>query len=213
MTAGYQRSQLELAIWRALTARPTAPPVVFKNRIKRLLDLDRADAEQSKPVFVQGAGSGKNSEYSGADTFCLSVGVCLLDVGFKQSEVLAVLGHIRDVLDAWFPKLISRLSVIDRQVSLASMHPELPSFRRGGRDVADARVFLVLDRVETNQDEAKAAIAVPEVIEGAQALSVRLDDLMPNRRRTAIVIEVASLAQAVTEFLEAAPALSRGRSS
>jgi hypothetical protein len=51
----------------------------------------------------------------------------------------------------------------------------------------------------------------PVFCAGVTALGAKLHDTMPNRRRTVTVLEVAATAQAVQEFLAAAPVIRRGR--
>ncbi len=228
----YKRGQIEWALWRSfrpLGSRDEGPPPIFKTRIKRLLDLDRElDVTQlaSRPpsdfAFVTSfeGGSGVEAAYAPADVFALALALDLLDVGFKQGEIVYVMRHLREVLDDWYPDLIKRPSLNDRQKRLAAHFPKLPRYEPGpGKAaLADARVFLILNRIEITEvlavAGAKPGHAVflqPEVCEGLAALEARLHDVMPLRRRTVILLEITAIAQAVTHYLHEAPVVARGR--
>lgn len=230
----YKRGQVEWALWRAfLHARSPGdgPPAIFKTRIKRLLDLDRVlkpedflPAPPGTPAFLDSldGGSGIEAAYRPFDAFCLGIALDLLDVGFKQQEIVCLMRHLRADLEEWFPDLVARPSLIDRQRHLASQHPHLPVIERGGGRApqADARVFMIMNRVEMTEmmpglrDSVKpgqAAFLAPEYCVGVVELQHELDELLPHRRRTVIVIELAFVAQAVSTYLKEAPAMPRGR--
>ena len=238
--AAYKRGQVEWALWRAFTLARSAsdqPPAVFKTRIKRLLDLDRdlkaedaangpgpASVEAARDVAfgVAKLGSGHEAAYATFDVFCLGLALDLLDIGFKQSEVVTVVRHLRPSLAELLPSLLSRPSLIDRQRHLARLHPDLPVIERGnGRAPwADARVFLLLNRVELTEvllpstsraGHGTAAILTPKIALGLTGLAASLDRLMPLQRRAVIIVEIAALAQAVAAFLAQAPVSARGR--
>ena len=54
-------------------------------------------------------------------------------------------------------------------------------------------------------------ILEPIFCAGIEALTEALHDVMPNRRRSVTVLEVAAIAQAVAAFLKKAPLIRRGR--
>ena len=154
-------------------------------------------------------GSGVEAQYTPFDVFCLALALDLLDVGFKQGEIVYLMRHLRDMLDDWFPDLISRPSLIDRQRPLAKLHPRLPVIERGAgkAPLADARVFLILNRIEmtevlaTPSPQGKARPSrLPRArgLRGDRRTAARLDALMPLHRRTVIMLEIAAVAQAVT---------------
>lgn len=230
----YQRGQIEWALWRTfrpMGSRDDGPSPVFRTRIKRLLDLDRdldvsefAAKPPSDHAFVASSqtGSGFEVGYGACDVFSLAIALDLLNIGFKQGEIVFVMRWLREVLDDWYPDLIARPSLIDRQKRLANHYPKLPRYEPGhGRAaLVDARVFLILNRIEITEvmasaiptaKPAKAAFLEPEVLEGLASLNVRLHHLMPLHRRSVIVIEMAAVAQAVALFLSEAPVVPRGR--
>ena len=114
----YKRGQVEWALWRAFTLARSpgdGPPSIFRTRVKRLLDLDREfdTSEMEVPptcafAFVEPSdgGSGFETQYAPFDVFCLAIGLDLLDVGFKQGEIVLVqigdcLGVMRSQLGFW----------------------------------------------------------------------------------------------------------------
>jgi len=219
---------MEWALWRAFTlGRSVAhgPPPIFKTRIKRLLDIDRTfeagEFHASPADFAFGGpvveGTGIDVAYAAVDVFCLALALDLLDVGFKQSEIVFVMRHLRKPLERWYPKIVARPSLLDRQVRLANRYPQLPSHQpaEGRAPQADARVFLILNRIEMTEllpaVGSRPVFGAPEFCEGAASLHERLHTLMPRQRRTVIVLEVAGVAQAVSAFLQKAPVVRRGR--
>lgn len=229
----FKRGQIEWALWRSfrpIGAQDDGPPQVFKTRIKRLLDLDRAfDVRELGPQSIASlaftktfeGGSGIEAAYTGEDVFALALALDLLDVGFKQGEIVFVVRHLREIIDDWFLDLVKRPDLMDRQRLLASRYPELPSFDPGSGKaaLADARVFLLLNRIEITEvlsvtsktKRGQAVFLEPEVCEGLKALQLRLQDLMPVKRRALVLIEMAGLAQSVHRFLQEAPIAPRGR--
>jgi hypothetical protein len=221
----FKRGQVEWALWRAFTLYRThadTPPPIFKTRIKRLLDLDREDGADRYAFVAPVDGSGVESAYAPFDAFCLGLALDLLDVGFKQGEIVLVMRHLRPELETWFPKVLGYPSLIDRQNHLSNRHPDLPAIERGGgrAPLADARVFLILNRVElteifsarTGGGKASPPVVLePEFCRGTADLQGRLQKLMPLHRRTVIVVEITALAQAVAGFLDKAPLVPRGR--
>lgn len=230
----YKRGQIELALWQTfqpLGSRNEAPPPVFKTRIKKLLDLDRgpeplqvASRSPAHYAFTTAfeGGSGVEAAYTPSDVFALALALELLDVGFKQGEIVFVMRHLRAVLDKRYPDLIKLPSLNNRQEPPASQYPRLPRYEPGHGKAAraDARVFLLLNRIEITEVLAAAGhktnpgetqFLQPKVCEGLVALQAQLHDLMPLRRRTVIVLEMTAIAQAVTHYLEKAPVVPRGR--
>lgn len=231
-TPTFKRNQMEWALWRAFTLgrrHGDAPPQIFKTRIKRLLDVDREFDTQSDGAgevvdyaFAPAVedGRGNDAAYEAVDIFCLAVGLDLLDIGFKQSEIVFVLRHIRPSLEDLYPTLVELPSLTDRQTKLARNHPNLPRFTppKKTEAQADPRVFMVLGRIELTEVMASDAVArgkavfpAPIFCEGVEKLAATLYDQMPNRRRSVIVVELTALAQAVTDFLAKAPVVRRGR--
>ena len=108
----YKRGQVEWALWRSFNfARSPGDghPPIFRTRIKRLLVLDRdldISSFGAKPpcdfAFVASAvgGSGVEAQYTAFDAFCLAIASDLLDVGFKQGEIVYLMRHLSDDAEA-----------------------------------------------------------------------------------------------------------------
>jgi hypothetical protein len=224
----YRRSQVEWALWRFSTLDlPSGdePASTFRARVKHLLQLDRSGvifSTAKHPPSVDHAlssqpteGTGVDATFTAFDAFCLALGVDFLRAGFKQSEVLLLLGHLR-------PRLLSPFAEILRTA------PEFKSRlgRRsdgGGGSEEDRRVFLVIERVEFS--EAFPVFAAPpkggrkggiyrepSFCRGVAALCAKLDK-MDHLFRRAIVFEIAQMATRIAEFLDQAPLKRRGRPS
>jgi len=217
----YKRGQVEWALWRALEhacSPSNDPSPLFRTRIKRLLDIDRDPDFKLSYVTIPPSsvhafatpteiGKGGETAYAPFDVFCLALGIELLDVGFKQGEIVYLMRFLRKTLEPWFVHCIA-----------------LPSLRTNpahaaGPDVADPRVFLLLGRIEptvpmpaTKARKSQGAfLRAPEIWEGVDEVRARLDEVMPYARRSVITLEITALAQAVETLLAEAPAMPRGR--
>ena len=226
----YGRGQVEWALWCSFARarfNTRDVPQIFRTRIKRLLEIDRDldlnDAEvppEADYAFAPppSAGSGEVA-YRAVDAFCLAIALDLLDAGFKQAEIVFLMRYLRPDLQKRFPHLLAPPSLTSRQRYRARDYPDLPSYEDGGHSFADRRLFIILQMVElteisltsSRRRRAGPVILEPVFCAGVSALGARLHDIMPNRRRTVTVLEVAATAQAVQEFLAAAPVIRRGR--
>jgi hypothetical protein len=226
----YGRGQLEWALWHSFAgagSHSEVVPPIFRTRIKRLLEIDRAlklsnaevppEADYAFAPFPSSE-SGE-AAYSAVDAFGLAIALDLLDAGFKQAEIVFLMRYLRPELQKRFPKLLELPSLIDRQRRRAQDHPDLPSYEDGGCRYADGRLFVILQKVElteiippaSGRHHAEPIVPEPVFCAGVTALGAELYDMMPDRRRTVTVLEVAATAQAVQTFLEEAPVIRRGR--
>lgn len=220
----FKRSQVEWALWRFASFLRNAgekPPKVFLTRIKRLLEIDRADrGEGERFAFIGAApqGQGVDVEFTAFDACCLALALDLLDAGFKQSEVVFLMRHIREELEPEFA-WIMRDPPPTRQRRFAKDAPDKPSYAEGARRWADYRVFIVVQKVEMTEVfpalAKRTAAKVPIFLEpvfcrGIEALQVELHR-MGHGYRKAMVLEIAHAAALVTSFLENAPITKRGR--
>ncbi len=226
----YGRGQVEWALWCSFARahfNTGDVPQIFRTRIKRLLEIDRdldlSEAEvppkadyafAPRPTVESG-----DVAYRAVDAFCLAIALDLLDAGFKQAEIVFLMRYLRPELQKRFPALLAPPSLISRQRYRARDNPDLPSYEEGGTRFADRRLFVILQKVElTEIGPASSRPLLPGPIflepafcKGITELGAKLHDTMPNRRRTVTVLEVAATAQAVQEFLTAAPVIRRGR--
>jgi len=224
----YGRGQVEWALWCSFDrARFGAGdvPQIFRTRMKRLLDIDRdldlddaevppeADYAFAPPPSVETG----DVAYRAVDAFCLAIALDLLDAGFKQAEIVFLMRYLRPPLQKRFSKLLAPPSLISRQRYRAQDYPGLPSYEDNGGSFADRRLFVILQKIElTEISQASSRRAGPVILEpvfcaGATSLGAKLHDIMPNRRRAVTVLELAATAQAVQEYLAAAPVIRRGR--
>ncbi len=226
----YGRGQVEWALWCSFArARFGAGdvPQIFRTRIKRLLEIDRdldlgdaevppeADYAFAPPPSVESG----DVAYRAVDAFCLAIALDLLDAGFKQAEIVFLMRYLRPRLQKRFPKLLAPPSLISRQRYRAQDYPDLPSYEDRGGSYADRRLFVILQKIKlteispasSHRRHAGPFILDPVFCAGVTALGAKLHDTMPNRRRAVTVLEVAATAQAVQEFLAAAPVIRRGR--
>ena len=227
----YRRGQVDWALWRQFTAERVAAskeaPRVFSTRIKRLLDIDRTmepvDPAASRFAFKEGEPPGKGTEvaFTAFDVFCLAVGLDMLDAGFKQSDVVFVLKHIRTQLEHRHAHILSQPCRPDRAFSLAENYTKMPSFLDDqGTAIADWRVFLILKRVEfvetlhVPKDQPippKTPLFMePVFVDGIDGLAAYLNDQMWPFRK-AYIAEIVKPASLTTGFLKWAPEIHRGR--
>ena len=220
----YKRGQVEWSLWRFATFLRDPgdkPPKAFLTRIKRLLEIDRADREEGEAfAFIADApqGQGVDVVFTGFDAFCLALALDLLDAGFKQAEVVFLMRHIREDLKREYAWIMSDPPLARQRVG-AKHVPDRPSYEDGGRRWADYRVFAVIQKVEMTEVfpvlaeprySGKPTILEPVFCRGIEALQADL-----NRRadsfRKAMVLEIANAAALVTSFLDEAPITKRGR--
>jgi len=223
-TETYKRGQVEWSLWRFFTfprAAGEKPPKAFLTRIKRLLEIDRADREDEEAfAFIEDApqGQGVDVVFTAFDAFCLALALDLLDAGFKQSEVVFLMRHIRNDLKREYAWIISDPPPA-RQRRFAKHAPDRPSYEEGGRRWADYRVFVVIQKVEMKEvfpvlAESRHAdrptIFEPIFCRGIEALQAEFNSKAGSFRK-AMVLEMANAAALVASFLDAAPITKRGR--
>ena len=228
-TGSCGRSEMEWALWRTFVrARMRGSseiPKVFRTRIKRLLEIDRAldlDGEEVPPeasyAFAVPPEFGE-SAYQPIDAFCLAIALDLLDAGFKQTEVVFLMRYLRSELEDRYSGFLRPPSLNDRQWHRAIDHPDLPVWTDKRRSSADNRTFLIIQKIEITEifpllakHKGKMPIFQTFIFcEGLTALSARLHDLMPQRRRALSIVEVAATAQSIQYYFENAPRIRRGR--
>jgi hypothetical protein len=227
--ATYKRGQVEQALWETFThlrSGPAKPPKIFLIRIKRLLDVDReregyeGEAPSTRFAFFDESQVGKGADvpYTPFNAFCLAIGLDMLDAGFKQSEIVFLLRHIRGELEDQFKRIMRRPPAI-RQRILAKDQPECPTFEEDNIEWADCRVFAVINKVEIKEifsdpkgkmKRIEPLILEPVFCHGISALYEELQK-MNHHYRKALVLEIAYLAKLVTDFLKDAPLVKRGR--
>lgn len=209
----YKRGQVEQALWRFFTAGRSASaeiPRVFQVRIKKLLELDRqgkayaSQAPHADYAFhdEKPAGTGTDILFSPFNAFCLAVALDMVDAGFNPAEVLYLLRHIVDALEAEYHAILADPPRVDK----------MPKAR-------DLRRFVIVERLEATeilplavQEKigAEPLFLAPKFVIGSAGVQAELDKIRPGRRK-AFVLELAYAATLVTQFLPEAPLTKRGR--
>jgi hypothetical protein len=225
----YKRRQVEQALWSFFAAgrrAAAAPPLVFRNRIKRLLEIDRLGvpyASETSPAdfaFFDEApvGTGTDTRYSVFNAFCLALALDCLDAGFKQAEVVFLMRDLRMALEPWFA-LALRHPPSPQQRQLALHYPGCPSFAEDGGRFVDLRLFVVIGKIELTEHLSPAAQAQladrpvylePDFCRGGEALGQALRRLDYAHRKV-FVLELAYAAAGVAQLLAEAPPVHRGR--
>lgn len=220
----FKRNQVDQALWdRATYLRDAGarPPKVFLTRIKRLLELDRDDRwEIGAFAFSAGgpAGRGVDLPFTAFDTFMLALGLDLLELGFKQSEIVFLLKHIRGDLAPEFEWIMDDPPPL-RQRARPKDHPTRPSYKSPkGIEIADFRVYVLIQRVEIKEAYPMLAtkgpirqpiFLTPTLCRGVDEL--RAEMLKSNiGYRNYVVLELSETARLVSDFLDKAPARRRG---
>ncbi|MBC7767217.1 MAG: hypothetical protein H7124_00350 [Phycisphaerales bacterium] len=148
----YRRAEIEWALWRLLRARgaPAEPSTEFTNRIKKLLDLDRAERSAKAFAFSAEAptGTGREAAFTPFDVFCLAIALDLLDIGLKQAEVVQLILYVRDVLADAYAEIDMNYPP-SRKNYAPEKHHRTPQIERSGIKTADVDVYLVLQTAET----------------------------------------------------------------
>jgi len=222
----YRRGQLEWALWQLSTiGRPAAdePSSIFRNRIKRLLEIDRERLKERGRKGKELAfssdkpeGTGIDVVFSAYDGFILALGLDLLRMGFVQSEVASLMHFLRPRLGDTFSRILRNAPGPERR-SLAT-----GAARATIRPGDDRRVFLVIERVEISEEfpafaqgktgREQAFYKEPKICRGLQEVTDELDRMDQVFRR-ALVLDLAYTASNVSRFLAGAPEIKRGRPS
>ncbi len=226
--SGFRRGQAEWALWRLFDAGVYARrdmPAVFRTRIKKLLDIDRSgempgQARSAAPLAFadeEPAGSGSEATFTVFDVFCLALALDLLDMGFKQAEIVFLLRHIREDLRPVFERIVRDFPPANRQRYLAKDFPNCPAIAaKSGAKIVDTGVYLLVRKIELGELGPKGAkqplIAPPQICAGQAELAAALAKL-GGAQRTMLVVEIGTHARLAPDLLKAAPTIKRGRKS
>ena len=230
----YKRGQVVTALWqyfRFVGEGPASPPPIFRTRIKRLLEVDRSQDALQAPegssvryAFFDETpgGQGTDVNFTLFNAVCLAWGLELLDVGFKQGEIVFLLRYLRQGFQKEFTHIVKNPPVPREKISV-NERPRLPRYKDNkGEFWADGRVFVLLRKVEFTEMypawKKTRGKKVPLMIEpmfchGITALTQELHQMNCEDYgyRKALVLELAHSVVMVQQYLQAAPALPRGR--
>ena len=202
----FQRGQVDHALWALFRPDQSAPSPTFLGRISKLLDIDRekivlsgtnvADAAPHAFHDVGLPGQGIEMQFSAFDTFCLAVGLDLLELGFKQAEIVFLLRHIRGDLAITYGEILER-----------------PPAGRMRQEV-DNRVYMAVGKVEiaerTGSSRAQPIILKPQFARGLEGVSEIVDRLGPSERKV-VLLEIGNTAVYLCNHLSKAPLPPKGR--
>ena len=202
----FQRGQVDHALWALIGPDQSPPPPLFLGRIRKLLDIDRESVVLAGATIAGAAphafhdaglpGQGTEMQFSAFDVFCLAIGLDLLDLGFKQAEIVFLLRHIRRDLAIKFGEVLE----------------SPPAGRMRQED--DNRVYMAVGKVEiaerTGPGRAQPIILKPQFARGLEGVSEIVDRLGPSERKL-ILLEIGNTAVCLCNHLSQAPAPPKGR--
>jgi hypothetical protein len=202
----FQRGQVDEALWTLFRSGQTPAPAKFLGRIRKLIDVDRKGEVLSGAASAHAAphafhtkpprGQGYEAEFSPFDAFCIALALELLDLGFKQSEIVFLIRHIRGDLQRQFAEIIA----------------DPPAGRM--TQETDKRVFMAVGKVELVERTGSAAAAPfilkPQFARGLEEGSALIDRLGYGERKT-ILLEIGNIAVLLCNALNDAPARPKGR--
>lgn len=165
----FKRNQVEEAIASSLAAADLGSEGDAKSRIKRLLDTDRAFAEnetEEKFAFSTQAppGSGADTWYSDYEVFALRLGLALLRFGWPQRTAVQILRQARRKLEREYKRFRAqspselfapeklRQRVKPGTVMLGSANPVFLAIMSPGRN-AKGRLLSTSHAFEVCRDE------------------------------------------------------------
>lgn len=211
METTYRRSQTEYALW-GLHGRGKARqsvPRAFRNRLKKLLDADRvgemlnSEAHAAPFAFSEEApgGTGVDAAFTAFDVTCLAYALEMVGFGFKPSEVVFLLRHIRGTLH-------------DLYDEMTDDDDHLPSRTRSSSVNAELCIFLLIKRVDVSGDyleqTTKGPLFIqPKVCHGLEELTQAFS-AFGQSQHSLFVLELAWPAALVREQLVKAPLIKRG---
>lgn len=202
----FQRSQVDESLWSLFQPHQGAPPALFLGRIRKLIDVDRKAEVLSGAQSIHAArhafhaksprGQGHEAEFRAFDAFCLAIALDLLDLGFKQSEIVFLIRHIRADLELKFAEILR----------------DPPAGRM--RQETDKRVFMKVGKVELVERTALAdsppLILEPQFARGLDEASAEIDRLGYGERK-AVLLEIGNIAVFLCKALAETPPRPKGR--
>ena len=228
ISGSFRRGQADWALWRLFNKSGHGnPPSEFLARLKRLLDIDRYvelgkdDRESPGFAFLDELPAGKGSEVrlTPFNIFCLAIGLDLLDMGFKQSEVVFLFKHVRKRFEAKYREILGRGLAYKREYLPAKDQPKLPVTK--DKKYADPRIFAVIIKVELKEVYApkgyekpeNPVIFEPKFFKGSVSLENWIDEMVPTSYRKLLAFELWSTAMRLQEYLRDVPDIRRGPKS
>lgn len=188
----YRRGQVEWTLWRIKSGSKTSSaPAEFLTRIRRLLDIDRAGASDERYfapyAFSEDAPGGKGDEaaFLAIDALMLWLGLELLEMGFKQQEVVKLLRSARSVVTKQYGRDLKRAF-----------------------DNLAANELLVAQKIEIS-DHTWSPNARPFFVVAEEMAEL----VLQKNVRKAVILAAGVAAFEIAENLPQAPVVKRGRPS
>lgn len=187
----FPRRLVERALWRVFRepGSKSLAPTVFKNRIKKLIDLDRQidgfpDREHARAFFdYDPQARGADIQFTRQNVYTIGIGLTLLDAGFSQASVVHFMKYCRSCNEIY--------TTYDR------------IFAQGNQQ-GDWRVYLVTHTMRLAEtwgaDPKSEIIFIPETRYGMASLMGHFEH-KDERVRSSLVFEIAALCLQVDEEL------------
>jgi hypothetical protein len=210
------RNQMEGALWRYLSTLSRwgcaknlqEVPQVFRSRIKKLLNIDRMSGDEKRNwLFYNcgGGGTGSQESYSDFHVFMMGLALHMLNIGFKQSEIIFFLQNTQN-------------DIQKRYHNIRSSGGPAPIFG-SNREVSDkdSLEFMLINRIEMNEilehnSANKPLIFQPTFVNGLSKLQEELFN-RPHEYTAFITIELSDLTLALPGLLNDISPAKRGRPS
>lgn len=198
----YKRNQVEDALSRLFDAQSGRPRTELLGRVKRLLDTDRrtgGDKRSATFAFSDGppGTSGIEVQFTDYGAFALFVGLRMLESGWPQSFVVALLQEARKKLEVAHRKLLKD----------GLMQPMAAEPKAGDLALPDG-AFVVVHFTEGSKVMKSGSVTV--------YLTSDLQDVMRSLMRTAgqstTIVPLGNFAQQLSDFLAQTQPRRRGRS-
>ena len=212
----YSRSQTEWTIWNAFFLLmhkdvPSDIPLTFKNRIKRLLEIDANLTIEDTPFAFKSdnsEGLGDHRRFSLLDISLLALALRFLDNGFNQQEVVILVKCMREGITE---EILAILKKHEQWI-----FPCVPTWSESKKKL-DKRSFLViqqtlLDEIYNKKENVvlKNLYDSPLVFHGINKLSHYIDNCTAFNPHLSI-FEFGELAMQLSELVKIAPEAKRGR--
>jgi hypothetical protein len=221
----FKRGQVVSALWRAFAHGRDKVHPTFATRIRKMGELGVPLSERERP-----GQAGIDIDYTVEHAFELGVALKCLDTGLKQSEVAFFMRHVRDDLREVY-RTIMASPPSPRQRIFAKDRPNSPARMvvTGGNpkglgdplrsNVSDTSVYMTFRSVEireawgASQSKKKEPfIFVPKFHRGLEAVTEEIEKLAHYiEDDIRIVIELSNFAVLLTDALQQAPQMRRGR--
>ena len=221
----YSKGQTVWALWRYFSrfsrAVDDVPPKAFEARVRKVIELGEALESATQ------TGKGFDMAFSVNNVFEIAIGLRLMDTGLTQSDAAFLIKYEREQIAATYDDIM-RNPPAPRQNILHRDRPNSPkkvviqgADEKGLGDPnraysADTSVFMAFRKVELLEawgpDAPNPFIYQPKFFVGVGAaveLLQYLADFAEDNIR--VVIELANMAVIVTDLLEQAPEIKRGR--